>query len=263
MCITILGSCSGTEPMPGRRHTSWILQHHGRPYCFDAGESCSSSAHLLGIELLQLRHIFISHPHLDHTGGLPNLLWTIRKLSTRQAYEPGFTLTVHTPDLEQFQAALDFLRHTEEHFHCDFHIVPRQVQDGLVLSENGLTVEARHNYHLGQNRNGQWLSFSFRIIKDGSRIVYSGDVRGLDDMGDWLNNCDLLMMETGHHSPEKICHELRQPGRMVRKLLFLHHGREILRDPEGAHRKATGIFGEAVLIAEDGMQITVPGTPEP
>ena len=50
---------------------------------------------------------------------------------------------------------------------------------------------------------------------------------------------------------------------MVRKLLFLHHGREILQDPEGARRKATGIFGEAVLIAEDGMQITVPGAPEP
>lgn len=257
MSIHILGSCSGTEPMPDRWHTSWVLQHQGIPYWFDAGEGCSHSGHLLGLQLLKLRHIFISHSHLDHTGGLANLLWTIRKLSTRQAFEHGFTLTIHTPNLPQFQAILEFLRHTESGFRCDFKIVAEQVKDGLLFSADALTVEARHNYHLPQDRNGHWQSFSYRIVKDGKIIVYSGDIASLDDLGDWLTNCDWLMLESGHHGVEKVCQELCQPDRNVKQLLFLHHGREIMNDPETARRKAEKILGKAVIIADDGLRITV------
>lgn len=46
--LTILGTCSGTEPMPGRHHTSFTLLHDQRLYWFDAGESCSYTAHQAG-----------------------------------------------------------------------------------------------------------------------------------------------------------------------------------------------------------------------
>ena len=81
--LTILGSCSGTEPIPNRHHTSITLEHAGKLYWFEAGENCSYSAHLLGIDLATTEAIFISHTHMDHLGGLPNLLWTMRKLSLR------------------------------------------------------------------------------------------------------------------------------------------------------------------------------------
>ena len=38
MNIRILGSCSGTEPMPERRHTSFTLERADALYWFDAGE---------------------------------------------------------------------------------------------------------------------------------------------------------------------------------------------------------------------------------
>lgn len=39
-CFKILGSCSGTEPMPHRHHTIIVLTANGRNYFFDAGENC-------------------------------------------------------------------------------------------------------------------------------------------------------------------------------------------------------------------------------
>ena len=39
MKLHILGSCSGTEPMPGRHQTSLALETGGSLYFLDAGEN--------------------------------------------------------------------------------------------------------------------------------------------------------------------------------------------------------------------------------
>lgn len=72
MLLHILGSCSGTEPMPGRDYTSWILEEDdGGLLWFDAGGGCASHAYAKGLSPLKVKALFLSHPHLDHTAGLP------------------------------------------------------------------------------------------------------------------------------------------------------------------------------------------------
>ena len=80
MKLWFFGTCSGTEPLPGRHHVSFALESEGGLYWFDAGEGCSYTAKLAGADLLAVKKIFISHTHMDHVGGLGNLLWNIRKL---------------------------------------------------------------------------------------------------------------------------------------------------------------------------------------
>ncbi|MHC4715577.1 MAG: MBL fold metallo-hydrolase, partial [Planctomycetota bacterium] len=70
MELTFLGTCSGTEPIEGYRHVSFTLATAGGVYFFDAGGSCAYTAHVMGIDLLAVRAVFISHTHLDHIGGL-------------------------------------------------------------------------------------------------------------------------------------------------------------------------------------------------
>ena len=72
MKLYIFGSCSGTEPWQNRHHTAFAIEIGGRFYWFDAGENCSYAAHLMGVDLLAVSDIFISHTHMDHVGISPS-----------------------------------------------------------------------------------------------------------------------------------------------------------------------------------------------
>ena len=258
MKITILGSCSGTEPMPGRHHVAFTVEAGGGVYWFDAGEGCAHTAHVMGIDILSIRAIIISHPHGDHTCGLPHLLWTVRKLDGRTD-DParkmaGKTVRVLTPNLGQWQGILAMLGETESRFSRDFCLDATTYEDGSIFDDGVLGVTAQHNLHLGVPAAGEpWQSYSFRIASGAKTLVYSGDVKDIRDFEAILSPCDLLFMETGHHRVEDVCHYLADSGAEFGTLVFIHHGRAILADPQAELRKAQSILGQRVVIADDGM----------
>lgn len=255
MRLHVLGSCSGTEPFPGRHHTSLALEDENSLYFLDAGECCSYTAYLKGLDLLKTKAIFLSHCHMDHVGGLGNLLWTIRKLSVVEKRQPDAEeILIYTPQLESYEGIYQTLQYTEDNFQCAYRHKPVETRDGILYhDESGrIQVEAVHNHHLPHTERTPLRSFSFRITWGEKVIFYSGDTQ-LEDLAETVpQKCDILLMETGHHQVKQVCEYLKSTGKEIDRLVFVHHGLKVLHDPEGARSEVAEFWGERGMITEDG-----------
>lgn len=258
--LHIFGSCSGTEPFPERHHCSFAVEADGMLYWFDAGENCSFTAHNMGLDLLKIREIFISHPHMDHVGGLGNLLWNIRKLSVVNNRIPECgSVEVITPSISSFNAQMGVLKETEGNFKCSFPVTARETHDGVIFDDGKVRVEALHNHHLAHNDGDKWMSYSFRITACGKTVLFSGDVKSIEDFEAFLKDgCDMLLMETGHHDPVSVAEWLNEhKDYKLGRLVFIHHGRHILDRCDEKTAQLDSVFAGKYIISEDAMTLEI------
>ena len=257
MLLHIFGTCSGTEPYPGRHHTAFAAEHNGRLYWFDAGEGCAYTAHTMGVDLTRLRKVVISHPHMDHVGGLGNLFWTVRKLAGRGFPPHSREINLFIPDLRCWEGILLTLRTAWESFGAHFNVRAQEYADGPLFEDDGLRVTALHNRHMPHAEGEPWRSFGFLIACEGKRIVYSGDTGGVEDFAPLMEGCDLLLMESGHHHPPEAARELLARGIFPGTLAFIHHGRDILDRYDEQVRALDGIVPGRWRILEDATTLEV------
>ena len=256
--ITFLGTCSGTEPMPDRHHSSVAFEINGNYYFFDAGENCSHKAYTSGIDLSRVRVVFISHMHIDHIGGLANLFFTISKLHkvTKKPHINNNSYDVFAPSLEKLQFVKEISgvfktpHNADNRYSNGVCMLEHEIADGLVFEDENIRVSALHNTHLKETGENGWHAYSFLIEADGKRIVFSGDVGYPEELDPFMvGGADLLIMETGHHAVRSVVEYAKIMG--AKKLLFTHHGREILNGFEAAE-KLVASFDIDAKICNDG-----------
>lgn len=252
MKLHTFGTSAGTQPYEGFHHTSLGIETQKGLYFLDAGECGAYTAHIMGLDLLKTKAVFISHPHMDHVGGLGNLLWYIRKVGIVKKTEPySGNIDVFTPCTETVEGFMQVLENTEGDFKTDYTHTVHKISEGLIFDNGDICVTATHTDHMPK-KNGEYRSYSFKIECEGKVLAFSGDMR-LENIERIVpEKCDAFLVETGHHQIEDICAELKNHNKNVKKLFFVHHGGYIIRDPAEGERRVKQAFGENAVITRDG-----------
>jgi ribonuclease BN (tRNA processing enzyme) len=246
--------CLGTgDPLNAERaQTSLAVRLPGEEtVLFDA----SSGTILLGqlraasISIEEVRHLFVSHRHFDHAGGLAPLLITMASL-------PAAALTIYAlPGTSQ--ALRELLALT----------IPG-VEDWLGSRLGWRELTPEEPILLGYTEMTPFLvdhsveSVGYRVVQNSSVLVFSGDTRPCRTVVEHSRGADLLIHETygtkdesewahtvGHSTASDAGEVARDAG--VDRLVLTHFRESRFANPRELAAEAASAFGGPVEAARD------------
>lgn len=199
--IVLLGVDGGPKINPGRAKPAVAVVVNGRVYLVDCGLDTARQLVESGLGFDGLRHLFITHQHLDHTSGLPDLVlhgWT--------AMPPLTALDVWGPP--EVAAKLTGLRATFEQ-DVDLYsagggfgpfpaLTPHEVTGGdaawRVMEDDEVIVDATRVFHGPEVTHA--FAYRFTVKRTGRVVVLSGDTAAPNDnLIDLARGCDVLVHE--------------------------------------------------------------------
>lgn len=211
--LVMLGT--GTpNPDPERSGPAVAVVRGTRSYLVDAGPgivrraAAASTRHdLSALAPPQLRVLFLTHLHSDHTVGLPDLMysaWTLEREVPLVIYGPPGTRAM----VEHLEAAYRAdvrarLEGLEPATRDGWRVEVHDVAPGLVLDDGNIRVTAFAVPHANWDH-----SYGYRFDAPDRSIVISGDTRASDAVVAACNGCDLLVHEV--YSADRF--RLREPA---------------------------------------------------
>ena len=185
---------------PDRSGPAVAIVVNGDAYIVDAGPgivrraAAAARAGTAALSVRNLRRVFITHLHSDHTLGLPDLMLSPAVLHRNAPLEvygpPGIE---HMVDAildayrEDIRLRIDGLEHGEPAgYRMDVH----EVVPGVVYRDSSVTVTAFRVEH------GSWpYAYGYRFQSADRTIVVSGDTRPTDAVAEACGGCDILVHE--------------------------------------------------------------------
>lgn len=199
-----LGTRAGPVASPVRSQPANLLVHDGKYYLVDAGDGVAGQLIKRSVVTRQVRAVFISHLHFDHTAGLAGLLglrWQTNASEPLLIYgppgtqelvdglvasmQPGTTAGYGVPGAARIDPR-DTVKVTE-------------LRDTDSFGIDGMTVTVRSNTHYsfepGSDLAKRFEAHSIRFDTPGRSIVYTGDTGPSDAVVELSRNADLLVAE--------------------------------------------------------------------
>jgi len=205
--VVMLGA--GTpNPDPENSGPAVAVVVNGESYLVDAGPGIvrrAAAAEKKGVKALapeQLKRVFITHLHSDHTLGLPDLMlspWVLEREVALQIYGPPGTKKLVTHILKAYEDDIYHRTHSLEPVPKTRPWRPEvhEIKPGEIFHDANVTVTAFPVPHT------QWKhSFAYTFQTADRRIVISGDTTPTDEIVRQCNGCDVLVHEV--YSAEKL-----------------------------------------------------------
>ncbi|HKW26190.1 MAG TPA: MBL fold metallo-hydrolase [Terriglobales bacterium] len=197
--VVVLGT--GTpEPYPDRSGPAVAIVVNGAAYLVDCGPGVvrrAEAAEQNGIKALNVKNlkmVFITHLHSDHTLGYPDLIfspWVLHRKLPLQAYGPRGLRRMTDHILKAWQEDIR-VRTTglEEADRTGYKVEVHEISPGLVYQDQNVKVTAFPVKH------GSWKqAFGYRFETQDRSIVLSGDTATTDTVVNACNGCDVLLHE--------------------------------------------------------------------
>lgn len=251
---TCVGCASGM-PQPQLANSSYLLTHGKQLLLFDAGEGLSSALRRLKINPTQIGTIFISHMLSDHWIGLPLFLQMSYLLKRKERLDIFLPAEAVSVVRRLLNAA--YLPPAKLPFELELHRITRS----LIVEMKDMTIKPYPNQHLEPQRKiveqlqlpNKLECYSFVIESGDRKIVYSGDIRGLEDIESILADTSLLVLE-GMHVDINALPKLASV-KQIKRVLLTHLAEDFDFRKSKAQFAGEGL--SAVQQAKEGLTISV------
>ncbi len=199
--VVMLGT--GTpRPDPDRSGPATAIIVNDTPYLVDFGAGVirrATAAYEKGVSALgyggvNIKIVFLTHMHSDHTIGYPDLIftpWVMGRREPLEVYGPRGLTAMTENVLKAWQVDIDartggLNRHNPTGYKANAHeIVP-----GVVYRDSNVAVTAFPAHH-----EEMVDSFSYRFETSDRTIVVSGDTSPTQALIDHSRGCDVLIHE--------------------------------------------------------------------
>lgn len=213
MKLTILGS--GTcIPNANRGSSGYLIETPKSKILLDCGAGTTWKLEKIGVNYLEIDHIFISHLHPDHTGDLVPFLFGTKYSGNKTREKPLFIWGG-----KGFIKFFEALKKVYGTWIVPKDLVVDEIRGGSETFQDFKLVSAK----VPHTEN----SHAYKITAEEKSIVYSGDTDYSESLINLAAKCDLLIIECalanddskrkGHLTPNEVIKTITeaQPKKVV------------------------------------------------
>jgi ribonuclease BN (tRNA processing enzyme) len=214
--LTLIGTQGGPGVTIQRAGESNLLTIRGKNYLIDAGIGASRRLAEAKVPLANLSVVFITHMHNDHTADLPGMMALYA--SRQHPLE-----IIGPPRIADFVAGVRGILSVNEEIRAEqggasvadaeAMYKVREVQPGLVYSDDNIKVTAKENAHFhftAGSKASPNKSYAYRFQTPHKVIVFTGDTGVDPGLAQFADGADILVCEM---VSEKIGKAAAGPGR--------------------------------------------------
>ena len=252
--LVLLGTSAGSPPNPFRSACANLVVVDDVPYLIDCGAGTCRQIAKSDVSISNIRHVFITHHHSDHTADYGNVI----QLGAGAGRQGRFDAFGPPPLKQMTDRFFDMIRPEMENrikdgvrpYEKDIHVHEVSTET-VVHQDDRVKVTSAFVEHLPV-----YPAFAYRFDTPDRSITFSGDTGYCEAVARLGKDTDILVHEVQHMT---IMEEyIKRSGRNRDPSAFMKHMRDTHTSPEDAGKIATMANAKMLVFSHIGPQTNPP-----